>query len=101
MSLRRHFVVLGLHGDRSPTLHSYSQAEFRRIMNTARTGARRTAEEIRTHRQLLGRWRTGQAEPDPRTLGLLRILDHDERTGDVPRDRRGNAVQSMARHGRV
>lgn len=87
--------------DRTPTLHSYSQAEFRRIINSAREDARRIAQEIRTHRQLLQRWRAGQAEPDPRRLELLRILDHIDRNGDVPREKRGNAVQSMARHGRV
>ena len=87
--------------DRAPVLHSYSQAEFRRIMDAARTDARRIAQDIRTHRRMLQRWRAGQDETEPRTLELLRILDHIDRDGDVPREKRGNARQSMARYGRV
>jgi len=87
--------------DRAPVVHSYSQAEFRRIMDAARADARRIARDVRAHWQMLQRWRAGQDESEPRTLELLRILDHIDRTGDVPREKRGNALQSMARHGCV
>jgi hypothetical protein len=98
----------GLCRDRSPKVHSYSEQEFRRIVDAARADARRIATRVRTHRQLLERSRASQLgnDTDPLLEELLGILDHIERSGDVPRRDYGDsgrffAKQSLARHGRV
>src|SRR5260370_27477167 len=98
----------GLCRDRSPKVHSYSEQEFRRIVNAARADARQIATRVRTHRQLLKRSRAGQLgnDTDPLLEELLGILDHIERSGDVPRRDYGDsgrffAKQSLARHCRV
>ncbi len=89
---------------RAGTLHSYSQAEFTRILAAARRDARAAAQRIRAHRALLERWRAGQvdrtADQTGWELGLL--LDHVERLGDVPRHPNGPSPTKMAvRHGGI
>jgi len=86
------------------TLHSYSQAEFSRILAAARHDARAAAQRIRLHRELLARWRAGQVDrrADRGGWGLGLLLDHVERFGDVPRHPSGPSPAKMVlRHGGI
>lgn len=95
----------------SPPRESYSRAEFKRIADAARGDLRAAARRLRDNRDLLQRFRQGQAEAgDDRLLARhLELLDWVDRFGDVPRVRRtkgSNAGREqpcswVTRHGTV
>jgi hypothetical protein len=85
-------------------VRSYSEAEFRRITQTACEQLRGAAGRIRRAREVLRLWRGGQIERGDRAgweHGWL--LDYLDRHGDVPRhvDGRGRGVPTalVVRHG--
>jgi hypothetical protein len=67
---------------------SYSRAEFQRIAEAARADLRAAAQRIRGNRDLLGRFRAGNLQPDggdPMLAEQLKLLDVVDRLGDIPR----------------
>lgn len=67
--------------------HSYSRAELKRIAEAARKTLRAAASRIRGNRELLERFRAGDLDvsTDYQLRRRLQILDHLDRSGDVPR----------------
>jgi hypothetical protein len=71
---------------RRTPLASYSREEFGRIVAAARYDVRRTADRIRSNRQVLERWRAGEFDDVPREMRERgQLLDYVERHVDVPR----------------
>jgi hypothetical protein len=72
---------------------AYSQQEFERVAAAARDDLRAAADRIRGNRELLRRWREGELDPE-RDHALWRrsqVLDHVDRSADVPRGPSGNS----------
>lgn len=78
----------------------YTAAEFERICVVLRGIVRKARDRIRTHRALIADLRTGQldvlADDDPKRK-LAVVLDHCERTGDLPRSEVTGAPSTEAR----
>jgi hypothetical protein len=71
---------------RFPGKSSYSRSENQRILTAARRDVRAAAQRIRGNRALLQRWRDGQSDEEPEAVRrTCELLDHVDRTGDVPR----------------
>ncbi len=65
---------------------SYSRDELARILTAARRDVRQAAKRIRAGRALLGRWRAGELDDEPREVWRRgRLLDLIDRDADVPR----------------
>lgn len=83
---------------------SYSAAEEKAILDVARGTVRAAAKRIRANRKVLEWWRdrhVSQAE-DPHAYEYGTLLDMAERTGELPRNAKGNALAPWAvKHGTV
>ncbi|WP_216918054.1 hypothetical protein [Nocardia noduli] len=71
----------------SKPVHSYTRTDLKRIAEAARATLRSAERRIRTHRELLDRFRAGDLDvsTDLDLRRRLQILDHLDRVGDVPR----------------
>ncbi|MFD9452697.1 hypothetical protein ACFWBC_06365 [Streptomyces sp. NPDC059985] len=83
---------------------SYSAAEEKTILDIARDTVRTAAKRIRASKEVLDRWRAGHISQteDPDTYEYATLLDMAERTGELPRNAKGNGLAPWAvRHGTV
>lgn len=84
--------------DREAVL-AYTDEEMQRIMTEIRGDVRRARDRIRAGRALLSRYRGGATTEVGPDFEIGRLLDHFERTGDLPRYKSGTLTGAASRWG--
>ncbi|MFJ6661333.1 hypothetical protein ACIQNG_34060 [Streptomyces sp. NPDC091377] len=84
--------------DREAVL-AYSDEEMQRIITEVRGDVRRARDRVRAGRALLNRFRSGTITDAGQDLEIGRLLDHFDRTGDLPRYDGGALTHAASRWG--
>jgi hypothetical protein len=86
--------------DRQATL-AYADEEMQLIMTRVRGDVRRARDRIRAGRTLLDQFRAGKLPECSEDFPLGELLDHFDRTGDLPRYPSGPVTEAAGRWGGV